>query len=237
MVQVTEIKYAADDREMVGTLYEPDGDDRRAGVLVLHEGPGLDDHGRNQARRLAELGYVAFAGDYHGGGARPPLAEMRPRLGELIGDPVRTRRIGRAGLDQLVASARVDPSRLAAIGFCFGGTMALELARDGADLQAVVGFHSGLGTSAPAATGGIRAAVLALIGADDPMIPIEQRNAWEDEMRAAGADWQLITYGGAVHSFTNPNASAMGFPGVAYHQPTDTRSWQAMLQLFAERLG
>lgn len=236
-METTEIRYPADGREMVGTLYAPEGDDRRPGVLVLHEGPGLDDHGRNQARRLADAGYVAFAADYHGGGVRAPLAEMRPRLGELIGDPARTRAIGHAALGQLTASRRVDPTRLAAIGFCFGGTMALELARDGAPLQAVVGFHSGLGTSAPAAPGSIVGAVLAQIGADDPMIPVEQRNAWEAEMRAAGADWQLITYGGAVHSFTNPQASAMGMPGIEYHAPTDARSWGAMLQLFAERLG
>lgn len=236
-METIEITYAADDRDMVGTLYLPDGDGRVPGVVVFHEGPGLDDHGRNQARRLASVGYAAFAADYHGGGVRRPLDEIRPRLGQLIGDPDRTRAIGTAALEQLVGHDRVDASRLAAIGFCFGGTMALELARAGTDLQAVVGFHSGLGTSKPATPGSVVGAVLACIGADDPMIPVAQRNAFEDEMRHAGADWQLQVYGGAVHSFTNPHASALGLPGIEYHAPTDRRSWRAMLDLFAETLG
>jgi dienelactone hydrolase len=115
--------------------------------------------------------------------------------------------------------------------------MALELARSGADLGAVVGFHSGLGTQRPARAGEVKAGILVCIGADDPMVPAEQRLAFEQEMRAADVDWRVNIYGGAVHSFTNPNAKATGFPGVAYHQATDERSWRAMLDFFDERLG
>lgn len=229
------ITYQADGREMIGTYVAPSKPGKRPGVLVCHEGPGLDDHARNVATRLGELGYAAFALDYHGGGK--PIADrnaMMARFGELMSDPSRIHGLGRAGLEILKAQAEVDTTRLAAIGFCFGGTMSLQLARAGEDLKAVVGFHSGLATQAPAAKGAIKAKVLALIGADDPMIPLEQRTAFEAEMREAGADWQLVVYGNAAHSFTNPAAASFQMPGIVYHEPTDKRSWQAMVTLFDE---
>jgi dienelactone hydrolase len=221
---------------MVGTLALPDGNDQRPGVLVCHEGPGLDDHARAVAVRLAdELGYVAFALDYHGGGK--PLEnrdDMMARIGEFRTDPLRTRAIGTAGLDVLCAEPRTDPDRLAAIGYCFGGTLSIELARGGADLKAAVGFHAGLGTARPEDAKNIKGKVLALIGADDPIVNNEQRREFEEEMTAGGVDWQLVVYGGAVHSFTNPRASQVDLPGIAYHAPTDRRSWQAMCDLFDE---
>ena len=239
MVTTRDITYEADGRTMVGTLALPDGTDRRPGVLVCHEGPGLDDHARARAARLAEeLGFVAFALDYHGGGQ--PLADreqMFARLGEFREDLPRVRAIGTAGLDVLSGEARTDPERLAAIGYCFGGTLALELARGGADLKAVVGFHSGLATARPEDARNITGKVLALIGADDPIVDIDQRRAFEEEMRAGDVDWQLVVYGGAVHSFTNPRASNLDLPGIAFDEATDRRSWQAMLDLFAEVLG
>jgi dienelactone hydrolase len=231
-----DLEYHQDGKRYVGHLALPDGDHTVAGVLVCHEGPGLDDHAKDVAHRLAGLGYAAFALDYHGDGVPVPLAEVRARLTPLRDSPELTRAVGRAGLDQLTAQSRVDASRVAAIGFCFGGTMALELARDGAALRAVVGFHSGLATTAPAAPGAIQGSILACIGADDPMIPVDQRNAFEDEMRTAGADWRLQVYGGAVHSFTNRAADAMGVPAIRYHEPTDRRSWHAMVELFDETL-
>ena len=239
MATTRDISYEADSRTMVGTLALPAGTGDRPGVLVCHEGPGLDDNARARAVRLAdELGYVAFALDYHGDGR--PLGDrdqMMARLGELRTDPARARAIGTAGLDVLCSEARTDPGRLAAIGFCFGGTLALELARGGADLKAVVGFHSGLGTTRPEDAAAITAKVLVLIGADDPLIPEEQRRGFEDEMRAGDVDWQLHLYGGAQHSFTNPRASQAGLPGIAYDDAADRRSWQAMRDLFAEVLG
>jgi dienelactone hydrolase len=222
---------------MIGHLAVGDGEARRPGVLVCHEGPGLTDHARDRADRLAGLGFAAFALDYHGDGKPLERDEMMPRLGELMGDPDRILELARAGLDILLAQSEVDSTRLAAIGYCFGGTMALELARGGTDLSAVVGFHSGLATGRPAKAGAVKAAVLVCIGADDPMVPAEQRAAFEEEMRAAEVDWRMNLYGGAVHSFTNPSAGVMGMPGVAYHQPTDERSWRAMLDFFEERFG
>src|SRR3954468_4703582 len=133
---------------MVGHLASDDSrPGRRASVLLCHEGPGLDDHVKGRAERLAELGYVAFALDYHGGGVPLPLDEAMPRLGVLMGDPELVRRLGHAGLDVLLAQPNVDHDRVAVTGYCFGGAMAVELARSGADLKAVVGFHPSLGTS------------------------------------------------------------------------------------------
>jgi dienelactone hydrolase len=236
MATTRDISYEADGRTMIGTLALPDGTDSRPGVLVCHEGPGLDDHARSRASRLAdELGYVAFALDYHGDG-KPVAdrAQMMGRIGELREDPLRARAIGTAGLDVLRAEPRTDPGRLAAIGYCFGGTLSLELARGGTDLKAVVGFHSGLATVRPEDARKITAKVLALIGADDPIVDNAQRRDFEEEMRAGGADWQLVVYGGAVHSFTNPHASQVDLPGIDYDERVDRRSWQAMCDLFAE---
>ena len=234
-----DFEYQADGRRMVGHLAVPDGDGKAAAVLVCHEGPGLDEHAKTKARRLASLGYLAFALDYHGDGKRLEggLPEVRERLTPLMKDPLLTRSIGQAGLDILTAQPRCDSARLAAIGYCFGGTMALEMGRGGAPVQAIVGFHSGLGTARPLDAANCTAKVLVCIGANDPMIPVEQRNAFEQEMTAGGVDWRLNVYGGAVHSFTNPDADLMGMPtAVAYHEPTDRRSWADMLSLFAETL-
>jgi len=162
---------------------------------------------------------------------------VMPALGALMGDPDQTRRLARAGLEILLAQAEVDPAKVAAIGYCFGGTMALELARGGADLAVVVGFHSGLSTQRPAQAGAVKAGILVCIGADDPLVPVEQRAAFEQEMRGAAVDWRMDIYGGAVHSFTNPNADLASIPGVAYNQLADDRSWRAMLDFFDERFG
>jgi dienelactone hydrolase len=239
IVMATEvIEYQAAGLHGVGLLALPDGSDQRPGVLVCHEGPGLGHHVKNVTRRIAdELGFVAFAVDYIGNGeVLAGMEDVMARLGPLMGDPLQTRALGQAGLDVLTAHERVDTTRLAAIGYCFGGTMALELARGGADLQAVVGFHSGLSTTRPEDASNITAKVLVCIGNDDPLVPADQRAGFEKEMSGGGVDWRMNLYGGAAHSFTNPDASAMGVPGIAYDEPTDRRSWAAMIDLFAETL-
>lgn len=234
-MHVEDIEYEADGRAMLGHLvFDPGQAGPRPGVLVAHEGPGLDQHARGAAQRLAELGYVAFALDYHGGGKPIPVDEMMDRIVPLMGDPVRTRLLGQAGLDVLLSRGEVDRGKVAAIGFCFGGTMALELARGGADLKAVVGLHSGLKTVSPAQPATVKAKVLVCVGADDPMISADQRAAFEDEMRSAGVDWQLHLYGGVLHSFTNTRAAELGFPGVAYDRQADERSWRALVAHLAE---
>jgi dienelactone hydrolase len=160
------------------------------------------------------------------------------RLGELMGDAAATRRLGRAGLDILLDRPEVDRSRVAAIGYCFGGTVALELARDGADLKAVVGFHAGLGTAAPAAPGAVTSAVLVCCGADDPVATDEHRAGFEREMRDAQvADWRMEVYGGVGHSFTNPRVDGLGMPGFAFDAAANRRSWRSMLDLFEETLA
>jgi dienelactone hydrolase len=210
----------------------------RPGVLVGPEGGGLVDLTRSIARRLAEAGYAAFAMDYYGAGqSLSDMSQVMARLGPWMADPTGIRAIASEALGVLAAQPAVDPTRLAAIGYCFGGTTALELARSGADLKAVVGFHSGLATARPHDAKAIRAKVLTCIGADDPIIPPEQRLAFEREMTDGGVDWRMNVYGGAGHSFTNPQAGALGRPGFAYHEATDRRSWTAMMDLFAEVFG
>ena len=238
MVTTTDVEYNADGLVMVGRLALPDGVEKRPAVLIAHEGAGLDDFQRSRADRLAELGYVAFALDYHGGGKFiVDRDEMMARLGELADHPDRTRALARAGLDVLLAEPRADASKVAAIGYCFGGTLVLELARGGVDLKAVVGFHPGLGTVRPQDASNITGSVLVCVGTEDPIIPLEQRLAFEAEMRAADVDWRMNLYGGAAHSFTHPWAEHAAIPGLKYHQPSDERSWRAMLDLFDEVFG
>lgn len=134
----------------------------------------------------------------------------------------------------MLAEPRTDASRIAAVGYCFGGTVVLELARAGADLKAVVGMHPGLGSARPDDARNITGKVLVCVGTEDPFIPLEQRLAFEAEMRAAGVDWQMHLYGVAAHSFTHPWADRGNLPGLEYHQATDERSWRSMLALFDE---
>ena len=236
---IREIAYEADGREMVGTFAI---DELRPGprpaVLVCHEGPGLDDHAKGRAIRLAGLGYAAFALDYHGRGGALPIEEALGRLGELIADPERTRTLARAGLDVLLAQDGVDRDRVAVIGYCFGGAMAVELARSGADVKAAVGFHPGIPVADPDATRTITASVLLCCGADDPIASLEQRGAFETELREAGvADWRIEVYGGVGHSFTNPSVDVLGMPGFSFDAVADRRAWRSLLDLLTEQLG
>lgn len=236
-MHVEDIEYSHDGLRLVGQLAVDDSSDaKRPAVLVAHEATGLTDHAKNIARRLAEHGYVAFALDYFGDGKPLPPEQIGERFGALAGDPLKVRAFANAGLEVLLRDARADATRVAAIGFCFGGSMALELARGGADLSAVVGFHSGLATTRPEDAKNIKASVLVCIGADDPIIPPDQRLAFEEEMRAGNVDWRMNLYGGAVHSFTNPTADG-SMAGIAYNANADTRSWRAMLDLFDEKWG
>jgi dienelactone hydrolase len=232
---IKDIEYAGDGSTMIGRLALPEGDDQRPAVLIAHEGGGLDEYQKSRAERFAELGYVAFALDYHGHGK--PLAsqqDMAARCQALWSEPDRIRAVGTAGLDVLLAEPRADNARVVAVGYCFGGAIVLELARGAADIKAVVGFHPRLATRRPDDAVNIRGRVLVCVGTDDPLVPVEERLAFEDEMRRAGVDWRMNLYGGAQHSFTRPGAELDGRPGVQYDPLSDQRSWRAMLDLFDE---
>src|SRR4051812_4245933 len=212
----------ADEQAFIGHLaYDDSTTAARPAVLVCHEGPGLSDHAKDVAERLAGLGYVAFALDYHGNGTTLPVDEMYPRLGALMADTERIRALATRGLEVLLAQSVADTTRVAAIGYCFGGTMALELGRSGADVHVIVGFHSGLATARPEDAANIRGKVLVQIGTEDPLVPAEQRAAFEAEMRAGGVDWRMILHGNAQHSFTNVLASSYGMAGIAYDEAAD----------------
>jgi len=231
----TKVAYSADGIEFVGTVFTPAGSGPAPGVLVAHESPGISQHTLDAAERLAGLGFVALATDYQGGGQfLTDRDEMMRRYAAFMADPSHIRARMAAALEALEAQPRVDADRLAAVGYCYGGTAALELARSGADLKAVVGFHSGLGTARPQDAAAIKGPVLVHIGADDPVIPPDQRAAFEAEMTAGGVDWRLVTYGRTGHSFTNPEASGWGMPGFAYEAASDRRSWASSVELFGE---
>lgn len=235
MVSRKDIAYAADGAAMIGTLATPGSlTGKVPGILVCHEGPGISDHARDIAARLAEAGYVAFAMDYHGGGQTVDMGEAMKSIMAWMADPTGIRARATAALNVLKAQPGVDASRLAAIGYCFGGTTALELARQGEDLKAVVGFHSGLGAARPQDAANIKGKVLVQIGADDPIIPPQQRLDFEKEMTAGKVDWRMLLYGGAGHSFTNPLVDQLGRAGFAYSRSADQRSWRAMIDLFDE---
>lgn len=231
-----EMTYEADGLKMRSELYLGDGEGKRPAVLVFPEAFGLSEHARSRARRLAELGYAALACDLHGDASlHQDLPSVLGMIAPLMEDPMKTRARSQGGLDALLTRPEVDSARVAAIGFCFGGTMALELARSGAPIVAAVGFHSGLKTARPQDAANIRGKVLVAIGADDPGIPLEQRIAFEEEMREGKVDWQIHAYGGVVHSFTNKNADKLGRPEFArYSASADARSWSSMRALFDE---
>lgn len=233
------INYEADGLAMQGQLYVGGDGGPRPGILVFPEALGLGEHAMAKAERLAEQGFVALACDLHGGRTvHDDLGVVIRILSEFKDDPSKVLRRTQGGLDALLARPEVDPSRVAAIGYCFGGSMALEMARAGDPVAAVAGFHSGLAPLRPDATRTLSAPVLVCIGADDPSIDRAQRAAFEDEMRQAGARWQIHLYGGVVHSFTNPQADARGAPDFSrYDAGADARSWAAMLTFFDEVFG
>lgn len=235
-------EYKQGDTVCEGYFARPDDDKAffkappvRAGVLVVHDWMGLGEGTRHKADDLARLGYVAFAADIYGKGVRPANSgEAATQAGKFKNDVKLFRARLFSALEALKAQPRVDPKRIAAIGFCFGGTGVLELARSGADIGGVVSFHGGLSTPDVNDAKNIRCRVLVLHGADDPFVPDDEVNGFTKEMRASRADWQLQMYSGAVHSFTNPKAGNDNKRGAAYNELADRRSWLDMRQFFDE---
>jgi dienelactone hydrolase len=205
------------------------------GVLVVHEWWGLNDYPKKRAEQLAGLGYVAFALDMYGKGVIARDGKEAAKLSGQFRDNPLMRHRARAGLKVLAENELVDPKRIAAIGFCFGGTTVLELAYSGADLVGIVSFHGGLTMPRPEDMDNIKARVWLLHGAEDPVAPSEKALAFQESMRKADVDWQMIYYGGAVHAFSNPAAGNDKTRGAAYDEKAARRSWKHM-QIFFEEI-
>lgn len=208
----------------------------RPGVLIVHQWTGISDHEKERADRLADLGYNVFVADVYGAGVRPQPPAAGDEAGKYKADRELFRERMLAGLEILKADERTDAGRVAAIGYCFGGTGVLELARAGEELQGVVSFHGGLGAGdgMGAEEGGVAAKILCFHGAADPYVPPAEVSAFKEEMTEAGADWQFVSFSDAVHSFTQRSAGSDPSKGVAYDALADERSWEYMKVFFAE---
>ena len=234
-----DITYKSGDKTLTGYLADGSSGKKAPGILVCHQGGGLRDHEKERARMLAELGYVAFALDVYGT-IVTKMEEAMPLMNALLADPAELRARAHAGLGVLKSQPGVDATRLAAIGFCFGGGLVLELARCTPELACVVAFHPGM--SGPTALPEkddrtVKPKVMVCAGQLDPLIPGDAREKFLALMHDAGADCQFITYALAGHSFTDKSVDAFNMPNFKYHAPTDRRSWAAMRDLFDETLG
>lgn len=230
--------YSDGQTDFVGYLAQPESDREMPGVLIIHEAPGLANHPKKRARMLAEFGCVALAADMYGNGrvAQSP-EEIQQMLGELRNDVPQIRRRARAALDVLAKLPQVDSRRLGAMGYCFGGLAALELARAGAPLAGTVSFHGILSSKDPDDARRIEGKVLAFTGADDPLVPASQIKDFMDEMTNADVDWQLVIYGATKHGFTNSSNVNSQVPGIAYNPSSDARAWEGMRVFWSEVFG
>ncbi|WP_447592574.1 dienelactone hydrolase family protein [Aquipseudomonas campi] len=238
-IQTREIPYtAADGSKLVGYHAWDDAiEGERPGVLVVHEWWGLNDYAKHRARELAALGYSALAIDMYGEGktAEHPEDAMA-FMKAALADPEAAKARFDAGLQLLQAQPQTDDRRLAAIGYCFGGKVVLDMARQGSPLAAVVSFHGALVTTTPATPGSVKARILVEHGDADSMITAEQIAAFKTEMDEAGADYRFVTLPGAKHGFSNPDADAHAGHGldIGYQKEADERSWSDMQALFKE---
>jgi dienelactone hydrolase len=230
------VDYQQGDTTLEGFLaYDDSIAGKRPGVLIVHQWMGITDYEKMRAKMLAEMGYVAFCADIYGKGNRPQTPkEAGPLAGKFRSDRSLLRARVNAGLDQLKSNRYVDSDRVAAIGYCFGGTTVIELARSGAKLNGVVSFHGGLDSPNPQDGQNIRCKLLILAGANDPFQKPDDLAAFEKEMRDSKVDWQITFYGGAVHAFTQRTVDQFDMPGAKYNESADKRSWQAMKDFFAE---
>jgi len=236
-ITTAEVAYEVEGTACSGYVARPDDDGPHPGVLVVHNWLGVTDAVRFRADMLARLGYVAFAVDVFGADVRPTPEEAPGVAGGFYGDQRLFRSRLTGGLEQLLAQPGVDADRTAAMGYCFGGSGALQLARTGADLKAVVSFHGALQPGPEGEAADIRAKVLVLTGAIDPVVPPEAVDAFEADLRTAPAlDWQVVTYSGSMHAFTEPGTDAPDH-GAQFNAVAEARSWRAMKDFLAEALA
>lgn len=236
------ITYQDGDTKLTGYLAWDDAvhtkPDAAPAVLIVHQWMGLTDYEKGRAKQLAELGYVAFALDIYGTDYSPTnMQEAGKASGAFKNNRELFRQRLNIGLHELKQFEVVDTKRIAAIGYCFGGTGVLELARSGAEVAGVVSFHGGLDSPTPEDGKNIKGKVLVLHGADDPFVSREGIDAMKKEFNDAKVDWQMIEYSGAVHSFTQPMAGDDNARGAAYSEKADKRSWKHMRAFFNEVIG
>lgn len=233
------IEYKQGDTTLEGYLaYDDSNTKPRPGVLLIHDWMGVADFAKSRAKQVAELGYVAFAADIYGKGVRPANStEASALAGKYKADRALFRERLKAGLAQLTGNKLVASSQIAAIGYCFGGTGVLEVARSGQDVKGVVSFHGGLNTPTPADAKNIKGRVLVLHGADDPFVKPDEVAGFKKEMEDAKVKYEFVAYPGAVHSFTNPAAGNDNSKGAAYNEAADKQSWVAMKKFFGELFG
>jgi len=238
-VATKEVTYKQAATELQGFLaWDAEAKKRQPGVIVVHEWWGHNQHARNQAIRLAKAGYVGFALDMYGKGkVTTHPKDAQEFMAEATKDPAVVKARFLAALELLKQDPHVDPERIAALGYCFGGAVALGMARQGVDLDAVVTFHGALGTQQPAAPGAVKARLLILTGADDPMVGPDQVEAFKKEMTAAGAKFDVVSEPHAKHAFTNPDADKVGMAALGYNAEADKDSWERMLKFLAEVFG
>ncbi|RYD77321.1 MAG: dienelactone hydrolase family protein [Verrucomicrobiaceae bacterium] len=233
------VEYRAGDTTLEGYIaYDVSNTARRPAVLVVHDWMGVSDHTKEVAQELAKLGYLAFAADIYGKGVRPADRTLASaEAGKYKADRKLLRERVNAAFKEMKGHALAEPDKTAAIGFCFGGTTVLELARSGAEVGGVVSFHGSLDSPAPADGKNIKAKVLVLHGAEDPFVKKEDIDAFQKELIDAGVDWQMVYYGNAVHSFTQKKAGNDKSKGTAYEEKAARRSWESMKDFFNEVFG
>lgn len=227
------VEYKAGDVQCEGwQAYDDATDAKRPSVLIVHQWTGVSDNEKMRARMLAELGYNVFVADVYGKGIRPQPPESGKEAGKYKSNRPLLRERVKAGLAVLSKDARTDTAKIACIGYCFGGTAAIELGRSGAPVKGIVSFHGGLDSPTPADGKKIKGKVLALHGADDPFVPAKDLAAFEQEMKDSGVDYKLVQYPGAVHSFTQISAGNDNSKGAAYNEAADKASWEEMKAFF-----
>lgn len=239
-VVVEQVSYSTEKTELKGYLYKPANKKSRGGVLVVHEWYGLNEYARSRAMQLAELGYTTLAIDMYGNGkvADHPK-EANAFMTESMKDQNEIREKFKAGMKTLVELGEVDPDKIAALGYCFGGGISLQMARAGLNLAAVASFHGALGTTTPAKNGVIKGKILVGNGGADPMVPASDVASFTKEMHEAGVDFELLNFKGALHSFTVKSADEVAkkykMP-VGYDREADERSWNALLELLDSKI-
>jgi len=243
-VQTRSVEYESEGVKLTGFVAWDDSapgageDGKRPGILVVHEFWGLNAYAKDRTRRFAELGYVAFAVDMYGEGrATEHAQEARAWAAQLRGDLAMLRKRAVAGLEAIRSQPGVDPTRIGAVGYCFGGTAVLQLAFSGADVGAVVSVHGNPLPPEEAELAGIKASLLLCHGADDPAVSQASVTAFQDAMRSAKADWMVVQYGNAVHSFSNPSVGDVPGRSSRYDARADRRSWAHLTDFLAERLN